>query len=62
MRVLPYFDSRFAIDCSKGVVDYSAVRTDGGAPDEADSLDYWLTERYCLYSRGLCSAIRLRFG
>ena len=63
---LPYFDARFTIDHGGGGVNYSAVRTHRGAAgaafsahyaacssvyeSEAGSLDYWLTERYCLYS------------
>lgn len=63
---LPYFDARFETDSSGERVKYSSIRTHRGAPAAvfrasyepvgpvyrsiAGSPDYWLTERYCLYS------------
>jgi len=63
---LPYFDAKFEIRMAGGGVEYSAVRTHRGAPSATfaanyrpvgavyrsavDSLEWWLTERYCLYS------------
>lgn len=63
---LPYFDARFAIGNGNGGIQYSAVRTHRGAPGadfaavyhpmgpvyrtRAGTLDWWLTERYCLYA------------
>lgn len=63
---LPYFDANFEIDVTGDQVKYSCVRVHRGAPQArfaakyqptgpvfqsaAGSLDFWLTERYCLYS------------
>jgi uncharacterized protein YqjF (DUF2071 family) len=63
---LPYFDAEFHIDSIGQRIDYSCVRTHLDAPRaefavsyeaagpcfaaEPGSLDYWLTERYCLYA------------
>ncbi len=63
---LPYFDAEFQIARSGEGVEYSSIRTHRNAPGAAFSavyrpagpvyrsrqgdLDFWLTERYCLYS------------
>jgi len=63
---LPYYDAAMVAESSSGVVRYSSTRTHRGAPSAAftghycpigpvshsavGSLEYWLTERYCLYA------------
>ncbi len=63
---LPYFDAKFEIAYAGNRVEYSAMRTHRGATSAAFSavyyptgpiyrakpgaLDFWLTERYCLYA------------
>jgi hypothetical protein len=63
---LPYFDARMKLGDSGDWIDYSSTRTHPGArPAEFSAryrptgavyrsvrgdLDYWLTERYCLYA------------
>jgi uncharacterized protein YqjF (DUF2071 family) len=63
---LPYYDATMASERDGNVVQYTSTRTHRGAPDAAfagryrpsgpvshaavDSLEYWLTERYCLYA------------
>lgn len=65
---LPYFTARMRCERDGEGVCYSSVRTHSGAPSAEflaryrpisepqrapeDSLDAWLTERYCLYSLG----------
>ena len=64
---LPYFRARMRGDASGDDIDYSSVRTHGGAqPGEfrarygptgavyaaaSGTLEHWLTERYCLYAQ-----------
>lgn len=63
---LPYFDARMSIDLQGNQIRYCSQRTDPGGPSaeftatyqpvgevygsQPGDLDYWLTERYCLYS------------
>jgi uncharacterized protein YqjF (DUF2071 family) len=63
---LPYYDADMIAERDGGVVRYTSTRTHRGAPGAAfagryrpiapvyhaavDSLEYWLTERYCLYA------------
>jgi uncharacterized protein YqjF (DUF2071 family) len=62
---LPYFTARMDVRCDADRVDYTSRRTDGGPPAEfaaqyrpigpqyepaRGTLDYFLTERYCLYN------------
>jgi uncharacterized protein YqjF (DUF2071 family) len=63
---LPYYDAAMTAECNEGVVQYTSRRTHRGAPSAdfvgryrpigpvyhatAGSLEYWLTERYCLYA------------
>jgi uncharacterized protein YqjF (DUF2071 family) len=63
---LPYYDAAMTAECDGGVVRYTSRRTHRDAPSAAfagryrpsgpvyhaavDSLEYWLTERYCLYA------------
>ena len=62
---LPYFQARMAVEHRAGRVDYSSTRresprpfvftgsyaaTGGATIAEAGTLEYFLTERYCLYS------------
>jgi uncharacterized protein YqjF (DUF2071 family) len=64
---LPYFNARMSADVQQGWVHYRSRRTHKGAPPaefaaryrplsapykaQSGSLEHWLTERYCLYSR-----------
>jgi uncharacterized protein YqjF (DUF2071 family) len=63
---LPYYDAAMRSERDGDVVRYTSTRTHRGAPGAAfaghyrpsgpvshaavDSLEYWLTERYCLYA------------
>ena len=63
---LPYYDADMESESDGGVVRYTSTRTHRGAPGAAfagryrpsgpvyqaavNSLEYWLTERYCLYT------------
>jgi hypothetical protein len=63
---LPYYDAIMASESDGYMVQYTSTRTHRGAPDATfagryrpsgpvshaaeGSLDYWLTERYCLYA------------
>jgi uncharacterized protein YqjF (DUF2071 family) len=63
---LPYFDADMVVERDGGVVRYTSRRAHRGEPSAAfagcyrpsgpvtpaavDSLEYWLTERYCLYT------------
>jgi uncharacterized protein YqjF (DUF2071 family) len=63
---LPYYDADMVSESSGGVVRYTSTRTHHGVPGAAfagryrpsglvshaavDSIEYWLTERYCLYA------------
>jgi uncharacterized protein YqjF (DUF2071 family) len=63
---LPYYDADMEAESDGGVVRYISTRTHRGAPSAifaghyrpsgpayhaaGDSLEYWLTERYCLYA------------
>jgi hypothetical protein len=62
---LPYYDAAMSAEHVGGGVRYTSIRTHRGAPGAAftgryrpcgpvyhaavDSIEYWLTERYCLY-------------
>ena len=62
---LPYYDAAMRVEHVGGGVQYRTTRTHRGAPGAAfagryrpcgpvyhaavDSIEYWLTERYCLY-------------
>ncbi len=63
---LPYFSARMSVDERDGFVEYSSERVDvrgpraelraryrpiGACAAPRGSLEHWLTERYCLYSR-----------
>jgi uncharacterized protein len=63
---LPYFNAHFAIDRKDGQIIYTSRRTHRGAPvadlditygpagpifhPQQGTIEFWLTERYCLYS------------
>jgi uncharacterized protein YqjF (DUF2071 family) len=63
---LPYYDAAMEVESNGVVVRYTSTRTDRGAPGATfagcygpsgpvslavgDTLEYWLTERYCLYA------------
>lgn len=60
---LPYFDARMSVSREGDIVGYRSERTHRGAPGavfagryrglgpaRGDSLERWLTERYCLYA------------
>jgi uncharacterized protein len=63
---LPYYDAAMASESDGNMVRYTSTRTHRGAPDAifagryrpsgpvshaaVDALEYWLTERYCLYA------------
>jgi hypothetical protein len=63
---LPYYDAAMTVESDRGVVQYTSKRTHRGAPSAAftgryrpigpvsraavGSLEFWLTERYCLYA------------
>jgi uncharacterized protein YqjF (DUF2071 family) len=70
---LPYFDAEMSCGDSGGEVSYRSVRTHKGAPSarliasyrpvgepfnsRPETLEYFLTERYCLYSAGAANRV-----
>ncbi len=75
---LPYFDAEISCGVRGDVVHYRSVRTHKGAPparfvasyrpvgeqfgSRAGTLEYFLTERYCLYSAGVNGERHVRRG
>jgi len=71
---LPYFDAEMSCDASGGEVDYRSVRTHRDAPPAGfearyrpvgepfesgrDTIENFLTERYCLYSADIKGVVR----